>query len=265
MSGFSADWLALREPLDLAARNQEIEDAFFKVLPTSDVRILDLASGAGSTVAALSRRAASPIHWTLTDYDPDLLAIASKRQFETAPASLAVKEVDLSGGLEQLPLAQVDAATTSAFLDLVSEVFLQKLVEAITSAEKPFLASLTYDGRTSFEPSDPLDDRLLNALNTDQQTDKGFGPALGPKAASRAVQLFRDKGYKVLEADSDWKIQANATEFLNEFLTGWARVGAKHGNDQVEIDRWLELRSQQISEHALTMTVGHQDFVALPE
>jgi hypothetical protein len=54
VSGFSATWLALREPLDLAARNKEVEAAFFEALPAEDPKILDLASGAGSTVAALA-------------------------------------------------------------------------------------------------------------------------------------------------------------------------------------------------------------------
>lgn len=265
MSGFSADWLALRQPLDLAARNLDVEAAFFAALPDRDLKILDLASGAGSTVAALSGREMPPIHWTLTDYDPDLLAIAVKRQYDMRPASLTTRQVDLAANLGQLPWSQTDAVTTSAFLDLVSEAFLQQLVDAVTSARKPFLASLTYDGRATFDPADPLDEIFRGALNADQQTDKGFGPALGPHAAGRAAHLFREKGYAVHEGSSDWAIDPSAAEFLAEFISGWARVGIKYGIEQTKTDRWLALRSKQISDHNLAMTVGHRDFVALPE
>lgn len=264
MSGFSAEWLALREPLDLAARSKPVENAFFAALPDRDLKVLDLASGAGSTVAALSRTGTPAISWTLTDYDADLLTIAASRRYDRTPANLVTLNADLAEGLDRLPLLEVDAVTTSAFLDLASEDFLQRLVDAVTSAGKPFLASLTYDGRATFGPPDPLDEALREALNIDQQTDKGFGPALGPQAARRAIDLFAAKGYCVHEGTSDWQIEPGAANFLKEFLSGWARVGCKQGLDPAEVDRWLELRSQQIAEKRLSMMVGHLDFAALP-
>ncbi|WP_420412329.1 class I SAM-dependent methyltransferase [Roseibium sp.] len=265
MSGFSAEWLALREPLDLASRNKQVEDAFFAALPDRELKVLDLASGAGSTVAALSRPDTPAISWTLADYDAELLTIAASRRYDKTPANLATVEADLAEGLDRLPLSEVDAVTTSAFLDLASEDFLQRLVDAVTSAGKPFLASLTYDGRATFEPADPLDVSLREALNIDQQTDKGFGPALGPQAARRAIDLFTAKGYFVQDGASDWQIEPGAANFLKEFLSGWARVGCKQGLDPAKVDRWLEFRSQQIAEKRLSMMVGHLDFVALPK
>jgi len=56
MSGFSSKWLSLREPLDIAARNRAVEQSFLEQLPGGSPKILDLASGAGSTVAALKDR-----------------------------------------------------------------------------------------------------------------------------------------------------------------------------------------------------------------
>lgn len=264
MSGFAAEWLALREPLDLAARNKRVEAAYFEALPKSNLKILDLASGAGSTVAALSGRDGQVIRWILADHDPALLAIASQRRYAATPEEIITLETDLASSLEQLPFLDVDAVTTSAFLDLVSENFLQQLADLVTSAGKPFLASLSYDGRASFDPAHPLDEALRQALNSDQQSDKGLGPALGPKAARRAVDLFRSKGYRIEEGESDWQIGPGADAFLAEFLSGWARVGRKQGLDQGDVAEWLEVRHSQISENRLTMTVGHLDFAALP-
>ncbi|WP_428528721.1 methyltransferase type 12 [Roseibium sp.] len=263
MSGFSATWLALREPLDLAARNNDVEAAFFGALSAAPPKILDLASGAGSTVASLAG-AKPDIHWFLSDYDADLLSVAASRDYATKPGSLQTREIDLAANLKELPFDAVDAITTSAFLDLVSEKFLTQLVEAIVSSKKPFLACLTYDGRTGFSPAEPLDQDLCDAMNRDQKTDKGFGPALGPKAAEQAITLFEARGYRVVSGTSDWMIGPQHADFLAEFLPGWVGIGVKQGVGKSKADDWLESRRSQIADGTFTMTVGHLDFAALP-
>jgi len=261
MSGFSADWLALREPLDLAARNSEIETAFFAALPEGPVHILDLASGAGSTVAALAPRLDRAVAWQLTDYDPALLAVAEKRW----AGEVAVRQVDLQSDLEKLPFEQVDAVTTSAFLDLTSEPFLDRLSDRLAAAKKPFLASLTYDGRSTFAPPNLMDAELLAALNRHQRSNKGFGSALGPDAAERAIALFEAKGFKVLQGRSDWEITPAESEFLLEFLRGWLRVGRELNLPEEQLDAWWQDRRTKIRSAQLSMTVGHIDFAALPQ
>jgi hypothetical protein len=54
MSGFSAEWLALREPYDRRARNSGVVEAVLAALDPSSVKIVDLACGTGSTFRALS-------------------------------------------------------------------------------------------------------------------------------------------------------------------------------------------------------------------
>ena len=78
MSGFSADWLARREPFDIRARNPSVFDAVAASLEKySSVRIVDLASGTGSTLRALSARLPARQNWQLVDNDLGLLARAT--------------------------------------------------------------------------------------------------------------------------------------------------------------------------------------------
>lgn len=260
MSGFSADWLALREPLDLDARNRDVEARFAETLPRGPARLLDLASGAGSTVAALAPGVARDATWLLTDYDPALLEVAQGRFAET----VEVRRIDLQSDLEKLPFDQVDAVTTSAFLDLASESFLKRLARRLAEAQKPFLASLTYDGRATFSPGHGMDDTLLAGLNRHQRTDKGFGAALGPEAAARAVTLFEAEGFQVVQGRSDWDILPASAGFLLEFLGGWHRVGQELGLDADALAAWWQDRQARIRSGELSMTVGHIDFVAIP-
>ncbi|MEP2705700.1 MAG: methyltransferase domain-containing protein [Roseibium sp.] len=265
MSGFTSDWLALREPLDLAARNQTVEQAFLNALPSDNPKIMDLASGAGSTVTAISRQIPSPSNWLLTDYDPDLLKIAETRHKERIGCSISTRQIDLAENLETLPFSDVDAVTTSAFLDLVSEEFLTRLVERVVVAGKPFLASLTYDGRTECGPADPFDSVLFGALNQHQRTDKGFGPALGPDAAKRAVEMFEEKGFEVVQGSSDWHVSVEKRDFLGEFLRGCLRVGYELKLDPDQLKHWWNQRLKQIEAGEVTMIISHLDFVVLPK
>ena len=83
MSRFAAEWLALRERYDLAARNANVLDAVtasFKSIPS--VHVVDLACGSGSTLRALHSHLPARQHWDLVDNDPDLLALARKRNLD---------------------------------------------------------------------------------------------------------------------------------------------------------------------------------------
>src|SRR4051794_32437282 len=90
MAGFSAAWLALREPADHAARSAALTRAVAEALAgVAEPGILDLACGTGSNLRYLrnagSERTRPPAafetsrptltgRWLLVDHDPDLLA-----------------------------------------------------------------------------------------------------------------------------------------------------------------------------------------------
>ena len=148
MISFSADWLALREPFDVRARNPAVLAAVAAFLePRSSVRIVDLACGTGSTFRAVNRHVSARQDWQLIDNDPALLSRAA-----TALAiNTAVRTVkfDLNGDLDAVLEGGVDLVTTSALLDLVSERWVEQLALKLAARSIPLYAALSYDGRTN--------------------------------------------------------------------------------------------------------------------
>src|SRR3954468_864548 len=99
MSGFSPDWLELREPYDLRARNTGVLEAvigFLKSRPS--IQISDLACGAGSTLRALSSSLSARQSWKLVDNDPDLLTRATAGPLAKEVVVTAVR-LDLSSNI----------------------------------------------------------------------------------------------------------------------------------------------------------------------
>jgi hypothetical protein len=75
MSGFSAGWLTLREPYDLAARNATVLDAVASAfLDQTAISVVDLACGTGSTLRAVGPHLPPRQNWRLVDNNLSLLA-----------------------------------------------------------------------------------------------------------------------------------------------------------------------------------------------
>ena len=80
MTGFSADWLGLREPADTAARPPDLVDWIAPSLPRDrSVHVLDLATGTGSNLRYLAPRLGGLQQWVLADHDPALLGAMPER------------------------------------------------------------------------------------------------------------------------------------------------------------------------------------------
>jgi trans-aconitate methyltransferase len=145
MSGFSAAWLAVREPADAAARSAAVVD--FVGRPFQG-RLLDLGGGTGANVRYLSPKLQGPQVWTIVDNDASLL--------ERAPAHATRRHLDLNTAVEDTQLFDgCSLVTASALLDLVSERWLEKLVERCRETGAAVLFALTYDGRIACSPEEP--------------------------------------------------------------------------------------------------------------
>lgn len=255
MSGFPAEWLALRAGADARARDAGLVARLAAHLGARPVRILDLGAGTGASLRALAPRIEARQHWVLADGDAALLARAAP----VAGATLERRAVDLAAGLEALFDPAPDLVTASAFLDLCGAEWLGRLARRAAAAGAAVYAALSYDGRESWQPPHPLDAEVLAAFHADQRRDKGLGPALGPDAHGWLRDRLRDLGYRVAEAPSDWRLAAPADAALIRALAEGSaaavapRLGARVAED------WRAARTG-----AERVTIGHRDLLALP-
>lgn len=265
MSGFSAEWLALREPFDTRARNVDVLNGVAVHFSNrAALTIVDLACGTGATRRAMAPRLPHIQNWVLVDNDLGLLARAAET-LTTDGSTVRTIPMDLMRDLEAALDGGPDLIVTSALLDLVSEEWLGRLVMECAVRKLPFYAALTYDGRMTIEPDDAFDSAMVSAFNRHQLRDKGFGPALGPTALPALRASCKAAGYALREGASDWSAGANDGAFQQAVLTGWARAAQETGELATnDIAGWLRRRLDLVAAGRASMRVGHTDVFAYP-
>jgi SAM-dependent methyltransferase len=280
MTGFSAQWLALREPADHRARDASLRDQVMhdlnhlaRVRP-DPIKIVDLGCGSGSNLRALASYMPATQHWTLVDYDPALLSAAKSALVQWADQTVSDQDIlvlhkngkhisvkflceDLSSNLESVLALPTDLLTAAAFFDLVAEKWLERFCGLLRS---PLYTVLTYNGQEIWHPPEPMDAAMLKAFHAHQQTDKGFGVAAGPNAAGVMETLLKARGFAVSSAQSPWKLAAADRNLIEQLAIGSA--GAVLETKQVsaeEVSAWRQSRSV-----AQTCEIGHTDLYARP-
>ena len=233
MSGFSAAWLALREPHDAAARAAELVGLLRTHPPTTHNgadtalvprAIVDLGAGSGANLRWLAPRLGGEQAWLLVDHDAALLAAAenallawakthgansvrgpaddgSLGEIVVAAADFRCRvrrtRADLAADLEHIQLPERAVVTSSALLDLVSAEWLDALVRRCVGASADVYFSLVYDGRTVCTPADDADAEVLGLLQPPPGRRQGLRRRAGPTAGLRAVDAFVARGYRV--------------------------------------------------------------------
>jgi hypothetical protein len=278
MGGFSPEWLALREPADQVARSPVVLQAMKDVFSGQALcRICDLGSGTGSSVRAFASWLPRRQEWRLLDNDQANIDAAHKALARWAERSsmdndrlllkgqsrlLAVHfgTLDLATDSDFVPEG-TDLVTASALFDLVSAAWLDRLADSLMSRGLSLLATLNYDGDMQFDPADAMDDAVVVAFNRHQGSDKGFGPALGPKAATYLADRLTSRGYRVVTGPSPWWIGSADAALRSETFEGVVSAVSETGEiDPVDLDRWASLRRGNLD----GMTVGHIDLFATP-
>jgi predicted RNA methylase len=269
VSGFSASWLALREPADRAARDVGLIDRLAAALNhRNGLSIVDLGTGSGSNMRALAPLLPGPQSWLLVDNDPALLEQAqdsartlTDRDGRTLVARTVLANLAQPGWGDVLTGA--DLITMSALLDLVSEDFIATLARAAKGAA--IHATLTVDGRMACLPVDPLDQAVFAAFCYHMDGDKGFGPSLGARAGEMAARRFEAEGFRVEHAPADWQIGPDQPGLLMALLEGWIEAVRETGHvSEADLTRWAKRRRAEAKAGSLELRVGHVDLLALP-
>jgi len=278
MSGFSAEWLALREPADLAARSTDVAEAVSARLSRRErVEVVDLGCGSGSNLRGTAPLLPLKQSWRLVDNDVDLLSAARQALIEWADTfnevdggglsltsdgrsiEVTFQKADLATDLELILGPAPDLVTAAAFFDLASPQFIARVAKVVVEREAMLLTVLTYNGIQHWQPRNPLDSRITAAFNRHQMSDKGLGPSAGPTAPAHLADQFRLGGYGVIEGDSPWILRGPADQSLiDELIAGQAAAVAEtRALTAVEVERWHALKR----DGAL---VGHTDTFAFP-
>jgi len=279
-----SSWLALREAADAAARSVALTEAVAHVLKvrlkadtttsrqeadtttsirssTGPVRVLDLATGTGSSVRYLSPRLPMPQQWLVVDRDLALLGEVPK---PTSNCEIETRCLDLGALDDPRICAGRHLVTASALLDLVSEPWIRRLAAQCRASGSAVLFALTYNGRSRCTPEEPEDDAIRDFMNRHQRrNDKGFGRAAGPDAVDCAARSFAEVGYHVRREPSDWALRADATDLQRQLVRGWAQAAEEVAPEQSSMIRdWLARRLAHVAAHRSQIIVCHEDLAA---
>lgn len=278
MSGFSPDWLALREAADRRARSPVIDGAVAAALAAHDEpRICDLGAGTGASLRALAPLLGPRQHWVLMDYDPALAAAARATlagQADAAQTDGSDLVLDWGGRVLRVSFAAADLAadpaaplafapqlvTASAFFDLASAAWCRAFAAAMAGAEVMVHAALTCDGRDAWLPPHPADAAVHAAFQAHQTRDKGFGPAAGPKAGAALAGALTDAGHVVMIDESPWQLGADDRPLIAALAAGTAGAAREQGGVAPDdLAAWEAARRQ-----AASCRIGHVDLFARP-
>lgn len=274
---FSPEWLALREPVDHRSLCHELRAQVAAHLASaSPVRVMDMGCGSGSNLRALADHLGQAQHWTLVDWDENLLAHAREALAQWGEDArdedgalvihrddkrieVAFERADLARHVAHALERPLDLVTAAAFFDLVSEDWMNGFSAALAVRSTPLYTTLTYNGVEQWSPPHAADDAMRAAFHTHQHSDKGFGPAAGPDAADALARSLARQSYRVARAASPWLLTSADARLIGDLAQGASNAVRETGLvAKADIDSWIAARAA-----ASGCEIGHMDIFAV--
>lgn len=297
MTSFAA-FLTAKRTVEDRALNRPVFERFVSELGgrsgSDPVRIVEIGAGTGSMIARLADWNALPsrVSYRGVDIDADTIEAARQRLPEQLAAigyavdrttdGLIAHRQEGDGTDQRLELDfevadgfsitdEADAVIASAVLDLVDlEPTLHDLKEVL-GEEGLLYAPITFNGRTSFTPVDPLDGRIERLYH--RHMDEIRDQPGSSRAGQQLVTALPAAGYRVLEAGgSDWVIRpvdgaypAAESTVLQHLLATVDSALADYPADVISRStrsEWIETRTEQLQRGELTLVAHHLDVLA---
>jgi hypothetical protein len=264
-----ADWLALREPADAAARATDLLGLVRSRLSgTGPLVIHDLGSGTGSMGRWLAPRLAGRQHWIMYDRDPALLDHAGAEMVDAAADGAPVTVETRVRDITRLTPADLDGAslvTASALLDMLTADEIDRMVAAVDGL--PMWPTLSVTGRVTLDPAEAEIDTAVEAAFNDHQRRTLDGRSLlGPDAVRHAIDAFRRGGARVETRPSPWRLGPDQAELTAEWFDGWFGAAAEQRPELAGCtEGYQQRRRSDIVAARVGAVVQHADVLVIPE
>jgi len=279
-----AQWLELRIPYDLNARNLNVEKSCLQYLQRKKkIKILDLGSGTGANSRYYFSKISQNQDWIMVDENPEFLEIAIdklkiwalKNGYESQEKSskliltnqehiITVQTIvgsilDIESTID---LKTFDFAVANAIFDLFSEKQFQLLIECLKNYQLPLLTTINYTGM-SFYPQTDEDEIFIDYYHKHMQRPQDFGKAMGPTCGLIMLETMRNLCNNTVQGESIWEISSRDSIFLQAILAFMEESIPEileKPETHNELNTWLLKKKQMILHNQLSCKVTHQDF-----
>ena len=266
----SAEWLALREPADAAARAGDLVEHMRRQLPHAGRWVIhDLGCGTGAMGRWLAPLLPGPQHWVRAR--PGRGSAGDRRRPPPGPAAdgaavtLEAKHSDITR-LHPGDLAGATLITASALLDLLTEDELAGLVALVRRTPGcPMLLTLSVVGRVELIPGGSAGSPRGCRLRRPPTPRDRAGPSARPGRRCAGWRGVRPTGAEVLVRPSPWRLGAAQAGLAAEWFIGWVGAACEQEVElAAEAELYIRRRLAQAAAGELAVTVDHADLLVLP-
>ena len=289
-TNFQEEWLAIRYPFDLAARNKEVEAAFLDYFYGYDeLQIIDIGSGTGNNFRYWFSKLPISQSWTFVELNPLLAEISlakAKKYLEASDWEVSISKNQLSASFREgvqkhkkiriqiletsfleLPfghqlLGNPDFLMANAVFDLLTAKMFDRFAEQLIEHKIPLLSTINFVGMRFQNPTKE-DELFTNYYLQHMQRLQTFGRTLGTDCTTHATSFFKKKGQSYTLGESNWIVKKTDEKMLLWTLGYMEEAVPSMLKDKAEEERfmnWLAVKREQVKQQKLELIVYHYDW-----